>query len=125
MAGSIGILGAGTIGLYLAHHLSSTNADVTILARPSAVDQLSRTGIELIEAGGCSSKRCVKVASVRAAEGFDLLILALKGHQLMASARELGRILKSSRIVMNGYERCPLVVSAGSSNSTDTIEFGR
>lgn len=107
MAESIGIVGPGAIGLLLAHHLSRAGRNVTVLARPSAVDQLARSGIELFGADGRGSRQSVRVAPVREAEGFDLLILALKGHQLTASARDLGHLLESSRVVMTAMNGVP------------------
>ncbi|MCP3387783.1 2-dehydropantoate 2-reductase [Bradyrhizobium sp. CCGB12] len=122
MAESIGIVGPGAIGLLLAHHLRRAGRDVTILARPTAVDQLSRDGIELFGADGRGSRQRVKVAAVQGADGFDLLILALKGHQLTTSARELEHLLESSRVVMTAMNGVPWWLPHGSAKAPRQLE---
>jgi 2-dehydropantoate 2-reductase len=88
------IVGAGGIGGYLGARLALAGEEVTFVARGANLEAIRRDGIKVIEADG--SERVVRdVAAVPLAEGrpCDVVLLAVKAHQLADIAPGLGRLL--------------------------------
>jgi len=86
----IAIVGVGAIGGYLGHRLAHAGEDVTFIARGKNLEALQARGIRLILSDGTEEA----VPGVRATADYlaagpqDLVILAMKAHQVEAVATE-------------------------------------
>jgi 2-dehydropantoate 2-reductase len=91
----IAIVGAGAIGGYVGAKLALAGEDVTFIVRGANREAISRNGFKLImEDGSEHIATNVKATDNYAEAGpQDLVILALKAHQLEAIAGELHHLL--------------------------------
>jgi 2-dehydropantoate 2-reductase len=87
----IAVIGAGAIGGYVGVKLAAAGEDVTFIARGANLEALRSRGLKLINADGTQEQVApVKVTDTPAAAGpQDLVILAVKAHQLEAVARDI------------------------------------
>jgi 2-dehydropantoate 2-reductase len=90
----IAIIGAGAIGGYVGAKLALSGEDVTFLVRGAHLDAIRRNGMKLIMQDGSEHVAAqVKATSNYAEAGpQDVVILALKAHQVEAVAAELPRL---------------------------------
>ncbi|HLG90408.1 MAG TPA: 2-dehydropantoate 2-reductase [Alphaproteobacteria bacterium] len=89
----IAIVGAGSIGGFLGARLAFAGEDVTFVARGATLAAIRCDGFALIEEDG--SRRVAKgVEAIAIHEGTpqDLVLLALKAHQVPAIAADLGAL---------------------------------
>ena len=96
------IVGAGAIGGYVGARLAQSGADVAFLARGRTLEAINRDGIELREADG-SIKRVTNVVAFEAQgnrERFDVVMLALKTHQLAAAAPCIESLCHADTVVI-------------------------
>jgi 2-dehydropantoate 2-reductase len=90
----IAIIGVGAIGGYVGIRLALGGADVTFIARGATLEALRSRGIRLLTADG----REEGVAHVKATDDYaaagpqDVVILALKAHQVEAVALEVPKL---------------------------------
>jgi len=95
------IIGAGAIGGLLGVKLSvNTDAEVTMVARGTHLEAIRRNGgLTLVEANGMTSSQATRakyVASVEEVErGQDVVILAIKEHQILPIKDEIIALLNS------------------------------
>jgi len=90
----IAIVGAGAIGGYVGAKLSLAGEDVTFIVRGANLDAISRNGMKLIlEDGTEHVARAKATDNYRLAGRQDLVILALKAHQLESIADQLHHLL--------------------------------
>jgi len=90
----IAIVGAGAIGGYVGAKLSLAGEDVTFIVRGANLDAISRNGMKLIlEDGSEHIARAKATDNYRLAGRQDLVILALKAHQLESIADQLHHLL--------------------------------
>jgi 2-dehydropantoate 2-reductase len=98
----IAIIGVGAIGGYVGIRLALAGEDVTFIARGANLDALRSRGIRLLTANGeeqVMSK--VNATDDYAAAGpQDLVILALKAHQVEAVAREVPKMFGRDTVVV-------------------------
>jgi 2-dehydropantoate 2-reductase len=98
----IAIIGVGAIGGYVGIRLALAGEDVTFIARGANLDALRSRGIRLLTADGeeqVMSK--VNATDDYAAAGpQDLVILALKAHQVEAVAREVPKMFGRDTVVV-------------------------
>ncbi|MDB5774743.1 MAG: panE [Herbaspirillum sp.] len=91
----IAIVGAGAIGGYVGAKLALAGEDVTFIVRGANRDAIRRNGFKLIMDDGSEHV----AADVKATDNYaeagpqDLVVLALKAHQLEAIADELHHLL--------------------------------
>lgn len=85
------VVGAGAIGGYMGVKLALAGNDVTLIARGAHLEAIKKNGLKLIlEDGTEQHARNVKATSVMAEAGpQDIVILALKAHQVAPVARDL------------------------------------
>ncbi len=85
------VVGAGAIGGYMGVKLALAGNDVTLIARGAHLEAIKKNGLKLIlEDGTEQLARNVKATSVMAEAGpQDIVILALKAHQVAPVARDL------------------------------------
>lgn len=85
------IVGAGAIGGLLAARLANSGQDITVIARGANHDTIQRSGIQIIEQDGSTTT----AKDIKSSDRFqlskapDILILALKAHQLASVAPDL------------------------------------
>jgi 2-dehydropantoate 2-reductase len=87
----IAIIGAGAIGGYLGAKLALAGEDVTFLVRGANLQAIREHGIKLIAADGSEQvARNVRAGNDYAAAGVhDVVVLAMKAHQLGAVADDV------------------------------------
>jgi 2-dehydropantoate 2-reductase len=90
----IAIIGVGAIGGYLGARLAHAGEDVTFIARGTNLEALQTRGIRLVMGDGSelSVPRVKATADYAAAGPQDLVILALKAHQVAAVALDVPKL---------------------------------
>jgi 2-dehydropantoate 2-reductase len=98
----IAIIGAGAIGGYVGIRLALAGEDVTFIARGASLAALRNRGIRLVTAaGGEEAVPKVKATDNYAAAGpQDLVILALKAHQVEAVALDVPKLFGPDTVVV-------------------------
>lgn len=98
----IGIVGVGAIGGYIGHCLAHAGEDVTFIARGKNLAALEANGIRLVRADGSDQVVApVKVTADYAAAGpQDLVILAMKAHQMESVAADVPKLFGPSTVVV-------------------------
>src|SRR3984957_12446305 len=98
----IAIIGVGAIGGYLGARLALAGEEVTFIARGANLGALRSRGIRLLSADGQEEALPkVKATDDYAAAGpQDLVILAMKAHQLEAVARDVPKLFGADTIVV-------------------------
>lgn len=91
------VVGAGAIGGYMGVKLALAGNDVTLIARGAHLEAIKRNGLKLIlEDGTEQHARNVKATSIMAEAGpQDIVILALKAHQVAPVAKDLRALFGS------------------------------
>lgn len=111
----IAVVGAGAIGGYLAARLALAGNDVSVLARGAQLDAIARHGLTLVDRDGGEQRAPGLRASDRLADlgPQDLVLLALKAHQIAAVAPGLAALGADAPVValQNGipwwyFHRC-------------------
>jgi len=98
----IAIIGVGAIGGYVGIRLALAGEDVTFIARGANLDALRNRGIRLVTADGSEEV----VPTVNATQDYaavgpqDVVILAMKAHQVEACAREVPKLFGSDTVVL-------------------------
>ena len=98
----IAIIGVGAIGGYVGIRLALAGEDVTFIARGATLEALRSRGIRLVTADGEEQAvEKVKATDDYAAAGpQDLVILAMKAHQVEAVAREVPKLFGPDTVVV-------------------------
>jgi 2-dehydropantoate 2-reductase len=76
------IAGGGAIGSYLAAHLTRTGRDVFVYARGAQLQALKRQDVRIESPEGNFSCRLSAIGNAREAGQVDVVLLAVKAHQL-------------------------------------------
>jgi 2-dehydropantoate 2-reductase len=98
----IAIIGAGAIGGYIGTRLALSGQDVTFIARGANLEALKTRGIRLLSAEGGEEV----IHEVNATDDYDaagphdLVILAMKAHQVEAVAAKVPRLFGPDTIVV-------------------------
>ncbi len=104
----IAIIGAGAIGGYVGVKLALAGEDVTFIVRGSNLDAIRRHGMKLILQDGTE-----QVADVRATNNYaeagpqDVVILAMKAHQVEAVANDLPKLFGPDTAVVTMQNGIP------------------
>ena len=98
----IAIIGVGAIGGYVGIRLALAGEDVTFIARGANLEALRSRGIRLIAADGSEQAvPTVKATDDYAAAGpQDVVILAMKAHQVEAVARDVPKLFGPDTLVV-------------------------
>lgn len=97
----IAVVGVGAIGGYVGARLALAGEDVTFIARGANLEALRKNGIRLITAEGTEELPAVKATSDYTAAGpQDMVILAMKAHQVASVAAEVPRLFGSDTVVV-------------------------
>ena len=91
----IAIIGAGAIGGYVGVKLALAGEDVTFIVRGANLEAIRKNGMKLVEHDGTEQvARNVKATNNYAEAGVqDMVILAMKAHQLEAVANDVPKLL--------------------------------
>jgi 2-dehydropantoate 2-reductase len=98
----IAIIGVGAIGGYVGIRLALAGEDITFIARGANLDALRSGGIRLINADG----REENLPQVQATDNYaaagpqDVVILAMKAHQVEAVTRQVPRLFGPETVVV-------------------------
>jgi len=98
----IAIVGVGAIGGYIGHQLAQAGEDVTFIARGQNLAALQANGIRLVKPDGSEQV----VAPVRATADYtaagpqDLVILAMKAHQVESVAADVPKLFAADTVVV-------------------------
>ena len=105
----IAIIGAGAIGGYVGVKLSLAGEDVTFIVRGANLEAIRRRGMKLVMSDGSEHiARSVKANNDYAAAGpQDVVILAMKAHQLQAVADDVPKLLGKDTVVVTMQNGIP------------------
>lgn len=102
------IVGAGAVGCFVGARLARAGADVTLVARGANLRALQGAGLRLIERDGASSiHRLHAVADVAHAGHQDLVILAVKAHQVAPLVDGLAAMLGRDTVLLTMQNGIP------------------
>jgi 2-dehydropantoate 2-reductase len=98
----IAIVGVGAIGGYVGHRLAHAGEDVTFIARGKNLAALKANGIRLVRADGSDEVVAQVVATddYAAAGPQDLVILAMKAHQMESVAADVPKLFGPATVVV-------------------------
>jgi 2-dehydropantoate 2-reductase len=97
----IAIIGVGAIGGYVGARLAFAGEDVTFIARGANLEALRNRGIRLLSADGQEQVTQVKATNSYADAGAqDLVILAMKAHQVESVAGEVPKLFGPDTVVV-------------------------
>jgi 2-dehydropantoate 2-reductase len=98
----IAIIGVGAIGGYIGTRLALAGEDVTFIARGANLEALQSRGIRLILDDGTEEvvPRVRATADYTAAGPQDLVILAMKAHQVAAVAADVPKLFGPDTVVV-------------------------
>jgi len=105
----IAIIGAGAIGGLVGAKLALAGEDVTFVVRGANLDAISKTGIKLISHDGIEQVATnVNASNDYAAIGVqDMVILAMKAHQVESIAADLPNLLGPETVVVTMQNGVP------------------
>jgi 2-dehydropantoate 2-reductase len=105
----IAVIGAGAIGGYVGAKLALAGEDVTFIVRGANLEAIRANGIKLIDNDGTEHVAPhVKATNNYAEAGVqELVILALKAHQVDSVADELGKLIGPDTVVVTMQNGIP------------------
>ena len=105
----IAIIGAGAVGGYVGVKLARAGEDVTFIVRGANLDAISRKGMKLIMSDGSEHVATnVKATNSYADAGpQDLVILAMKAHQVEAVANDVPKLFGRETAVVTMQNGIP------------------
>jgi 2-dehydropantoate 2-reductase len=98
----IAIIGAGAIGGFVGAQLAHAGEDVTFIARGATLEALKTRGIRLIMNDGSE----ISVPSIKATSDYsaagpqDVVVLAMKAHQVEAVAADVSKLFGPNTVVV-------------------------
>ena len=105
----IAIIGAGAIGGYVGVKLALAGEDVTFIVRGANLETIRRDGMKLVMHDGSEHiARDVKATNDYAAAGVqDIVVLAMKAHQVEADARDVPKLIGPNTVVVTMQNGIP------------------
>ena len=105
----IAIIGAGAIGGFVGVKLALAGEDVSFIVRGANLDAIRKNGMKLVEHDGTEQvARNVKATNNYAEAGVqDMVILAMKAHQLEAVANDVPKLLGPNTSVVTMQNGVP------------------
>ena len=104
---NITVIGAGAIGGHIAAKLAAAGESVQVVARGQHLNAIRERGLVLKENGEEIVARVDATDRIAEASGADLIVLAVKAHQLAPIAAHVGSIVKPSTMVMTTQNGIP------------------
>jgi len=105
----IAIIGAGAIGGYVGVKLALAGEDVTFIVRGANLDAISKNGVKLIMDDGTEHV----ASNVKATNDYDkagkqdIIVLAMKAHQLEAIADDLHKLIGPETVIVTMQNGIP------------------
>src|ERR1700680_1510616 len=105
----IAIIGAGAIGGYVGVNLALAGEDVTFIVRGANLDAIRKNGMKLVMSDGSEHLAShVKATNDYAAAGAqDMVILAMKAHQVESVANDVPKLFGPETIVVTMQNGIP------------------
>ncbi|MES2958911.1 MAG: 2-dehydropantoate 2-reductase [Pseudomonadota bacterium] len=105
----IAVIGAGAIGGYVGAKLALAGEALTFIVRGANLDAIRRNGIKLIGNDGSEQvARNVRATNDYAEAGVqDIVVLAMKAHQVEAVVDELPHLLRSQTVIVTMQNGIP------------------
>ena len=96
------VVGAGSVGGYLAVRLARGGHDVTVIARGKQLDAIRKNGLKLVKDDGTTMAAPAIRATDKLSEAGpqDVIILAVKAHQIAAVAPDLPALMGPETLVL-------------------------
>jgi 2-dehydropantoate 2-reductase len=101
------VVGAGAIGGLIAVKLAQAGEDVTVIARGAHLAAIRERGLTLYMEGGEQVARVRATDRVAEAGPQDVVLLAVKAHQVAAVAPDLGALLGPATAVVTAQNGIP------------------
>ena len=102
------IVGAGAIGCFVGARLARAGVEVTLVARGAHLRALQSAGLRLIERDGTAAMHRLRAVGTAAEAGpQDVVILALKAHQVAAVARDVADLLARDTVLVTMQNGIP------------------
>jgi len=103
------VIGAGAIGGLVGAKLAATGCDVTFMVRGANLEAIRRQGIRLLASDGSETTvRAVGASNDYAAVGVqDVVVLAVKAHQLANVAADASRLVGPRTVVVTMQNGIP------------------
>src|ERR1700674_226026 len=105
----IAIVGAGAIGGYVGVQLALSGEDVTFMVRGANLDAIRKNGMKLIMNDGTEHTASKVKATNKYAEAGqqDIVILAMKAHQVEAGAHDVPKLFGAETMVVTMQNGIP------------------
>jgi 2-dehydropantoate 2-reductase len=104
---TVTVVGAGGIGGHIAARLAAAGERVTVVARGPHLKAIRERGLTLKENGEAIVARVEATDRIADAGGADLIVLAVKAHQLAPIAAEVAAITTPSTTIMTTQNGMP------------------
>ena len=104
---NVTVIGAGAIGGHIAARLAAAGERVTVVARGPHLKAIRERGLILKENGEEIVARVEATDRIAEAGGADLIVLAVKAHQLAPIAAEVAAIATPSTTIMTTQNGMP------------------
>ncbi|HWZ70715.1 MAG TPA: 2-dehydropantoate 2-reductase [Casimicrobiaceae bacterium] len=105
----IAIIGAGAIGGYVGVKLALAGEDVTFVVRGANLDAIRKNGMKLVMSDGSEhvASRVKATNDYAAAGAQDMVILAMKAHQVEAVANDVPKLFGPDTVVVTMQNGIP------------------
>ena len=105
----IAIIGAGAIGGYVGVKLALSGEDVTFVVRGANLDAIRKNGMKLVMSDGSEhvASRVKATNDYAAAGAQDMVILAMKAHQVEAVANDVPKLYGPDTVVVTMQNGIP------------------
>jgi 2-dehydropantoate 2-reductase len=104
---NITVIGAGAIGGHVAAKLAAAGERVKVVARGAHLEAIREHGLVLKEDGETIAARVEATDRIAEGGGADLMVLAVKAHQLTPIAADVAAIVAPATIVMTTQNGIP------------------
>ena len=104
---NIAVIGAGAIGGHVAAKLAAAGERVRVVARGAHLKAIREHGLTLKEGGETIVARVEATDRIAEAAGADLVVLAVKAHQLAPIAADVAAIVTPATTVMTTQNGIP------------------
>ena len=101
------IIGAGAIGGLLAARLAANGERVTVVARGEHLRAITANGLRLITEEGETTGPVEVASDLASLEPHDLVVLAVKAHQLTPIAADVGCLARAGALVLTMQNGIP------------------
>jgi 2-dehydropantoate 2-reductase len=104
---NITVIGAGAIGGHIAAKLAAAGESVKVVARGAHLKAIRERGLILKEGGETNVARVEATDRIAEAGGAELIVLAVKAHQLTPIAADVAAIVAPTTMVMTTQNGIP------------------